>query len=406
MAVNTYADAIKRIVEPLLPKRTGDDPNADKEPIPGQRGYGLGNGKAGSGGAGASTPANDEKESKYFSDKAKEVAGKTAGSISGSMFDLMSAGSLGAVDGALEAALKAASIKNEVMGVQDADTLLENPSLSDKGMLQLNGLEDCDLGDGKEISLRFDGMFSPPSTWESADGELITADTPPPDTSYTAGQVWYANIGIGFYGQSFDALMADIVDRSAINFTYECTNGGGGFILGPARQGGFVFLTFTAKAIGDLALGGSIIGFDPALHSNRYEQVSCIGATGQKAVVCAIVEAPDAMWPSSDHYQLARNSSGQFVSHPSDPNVATKYTTPRSSLSLCTTGGKNVDIVPTSDGGFAFYETSSGAPTGIIQLYNADGTKKGYTDTAGLAGYLPSPDYAYGIQADIGEAFS
>ena len=385
---NRFADAIKRIVEPLIPKQKGDDNYKSKSPIPGRRGIALNNGttQTSSGASGAASAANTNRPriiTQATSDALQDAATKEA---------LNSLGVLGAAQGSYDAdALLTGEQSPAVANTVDAATLSAlalNAEANSLGtatgggrLLEITGLKDC--ATGKNYTVRTDGFFVPPASWE-------TADNPPIDPTYLDGSVWKIISGATvIFTQTFSELISQ---RAALDSTVAYTVSAG-IITSTDPQAGDPLIQFSTagQLEGDPIVGGTGYSFTSSgtVSPGTYGRILC-SSDAAAASVCALSPPKPDFWPVTGVSQLTRNSSGQFVASPYDSEVENKFKTPRSILALCTENDLPVRISPLKNGGFAFYEVDgSGAVTGVVQLYNADSSAAGFTDVAGLTRMTP-----------------
>lgn len=382
---NRFADAIKRIVEPLIPDQTGDSTFDEKSGISGTRGVGYGgtSGSSLSGSPGStSAPATPKTVVQSGTDAAVQAAVDAA---TAALF-----GANGATQGAYAAQdlldlAAGPSIKEALAGSVDGalDTLYPN-ELDGSKLLQLDGLKKCGDTSGKELKVRTDGFYIPPVGWD-------TANDPPVDPSYIAGKVWTLLTGATrLYSQTFNGL---VNARKAVDLsTAYATSGGFVTSLNPTEGDNILFSLNPGGHVGDPTgpLGGTAYVFQAgnSIGAGQYGQVDCGTYPGDTAE-CAAAAPTATQWPITGTYQLSLQSNGQFMPNQYDSEVPIEYSTPRSTLSACTTSGTPVQLTPIKGGGFAFYETSGGNATGVVQLYNSDKTLKGYTDATGLLNYLP-----------------
>ncbi len=373
---NRFADAIRRIVEPLIPEKSGDALLPGKGDIEGRRGVGY---ATSTGAVAGATGAVGQKLT-----PAQQAIVRTGGDA--------------AADAAANAALDALGATAASQGSYDADDILdgedgpldpdtdssnsdvskvagssENQSGTSSGgsrLLELTGLKKCGDTSGKEYTVRLDGNYIPPEGWE-------TAENPPEQEYWQLGYYWVTSGSTpgATPGEAADEYMAFL----------RATN--------PGTYGTAYWDTSTLTPVS---------GTPPAYTSFTYTWYVSPGGTavpgtsvtrsicpGPSPDLCPIVNPTAKYWPFSNNPQLTMNSSGQFVPSQYDREVDTEYSTPRSTLSMCTSSGQPMQITPLKNGGFALYKTSGGAPTGTVQLYNSDKSKAGYTDGTGLLALKP-----------------
>lgn len=366
---NRFADAIRRIVEPLIPENSGDSLLPGKGDIEGRRGVAY---STSSGAVAGATGAVGQKLT-----PAQQAIVKTGGDAASNAASQAALDALGATSGS-QGSYNADDLLDGTDGPLDPGTdsdnsdqdkvngSAENQSGTSSGgsrLLELTGLKKCGDVSGKEYTVRLDGNYIPPIGWE-------TAETPPESEYWQLGYYWITSGSTrgSTPGGAADAYMALL--RSTNPGTY------GTAYWDPS--------SLTPNA-----------GTPPAYTSFHYTWYASAGgsaipgttvarATCGVVPECVAVNPVEQYWPFSNKPQLTLNSEGQFVPSVYDREVDTEYSTPRSTLSMCTSSGQPIQIAPLKNGGFALYKTSGGAPTGTVQLYNSDKSKAGYTDGTGF----------------------
>jgi len=367
---NRFADAIRRIVEPLIPESSGDALLPGKGDLEGKRGVGY---ATASGAVAGATGAVGQKLT-----PAQQAIVRTGGDA--------------ASDAAASAALDALGASGGGQGSYDADDLLdgtdgpldpstdsgnsdqdkvngsaENQSGTSSGgsrLLEITGLKKCGDTSGKTYTIRTDGFYIPPIGWD-------TADDPPEDPDWQIGYYWVMTSG---YGGANDLKGATPTATAKL--------------LPPVLDGVnpgnaphvFKYLTYVSPTQYTAHYERPNLPFGAPFTSTT----SRVGCPGPDPDLCPIVAPVETQWPTTNTSQLSMNSEGQFVPNQYDTEVDTEYSTPRSTLSMCTSSDQPVQIAPLKNGGFALYKTSGGAPTGTVQLYNSDKSKAGYTDGTGF----------------------
>lgn len=401
---NRFADAIKRIVEPLIPKKEGDDPATSKTPITGRRGIAYGTLETESGAVGSASRAVGTTASKTKTEGLLQPEGSDELEEAAIEEALSTIGAMGGEQGKVSADDLLNEIVNPGMpGTVEAATLAalaklgaENGAGTQSGggrVTEITGLKDCTTDTGQTFSVRFDGNYTPPSG-------LGDPDNPDPtNTGWDSAYFW---TGTNFAGSSQGSSMYE-----AGNNQMQGTVGyvsPGQYQITAVRYVGTNYLIGTSTAnynyeyYADWGTGHINTGWVSG--TINVSRSACTGE-GNPSVYCTLTEDTRLSfvpWSNEDfNFQLSRvigadagaQLRGQFAPIKNDTSVPHKYRPPRSTVVACTEGGAHIEITTLSDGGFAFYETSGGTPTGTIRLFNADGSVKGFTDAAGLINYLP-----------------
>jgi len=384
---NRFAEAIKRIVEPLIPPKSKGESQKDKPSIPGDRAISY-QVPDGSTGVAQGTPGVSQ---------APGTATGTGGILSGSgstAGDAATSAREGAAYGSNQND-PTNSISGHTQGVYNADDALggdgpdksESESSSTSGtvsygastgqkLLGLTGLVDCDTSD--PMSIRFDGYYVPPASWETADSPAAV------DTE----SVEYGGISFNDVGGACQ------LDQCGASFQI-VSNGGGSYrseqLVSEYRGASFNELgatwTYDASQCED-AHYISACGSRKWMYRTAWGTTVCKAGYSFDGTSCVLTDSTAAKWPTSGTFQLSYQS-GSWVPSSRDTEVPANYSTPSSILRACTEGGATIEITPLKNGGFAFYELVAGVPSGVIQIYRSDNTLAGYTDTAGLAMLIP-----------------
>lgn len=380
---NRFADAIRRIVEPILPKDNKDETRVDKGDVDGSRGiaYNTATGVGGSSGTPNSTqaPAIPSAFIKKATDALQEAALQSA---------LHALGPNGSSQGVYDAKnLLNLTTKPFTPGTLDgitqgAITGIDTASNGASRVLELTGLKDC--ATNTPITVRFDGHFNPPDTWDDA-------ESPPIDADYHEGYYWTLFSGVtGLYSNSFSGLVAL---RSALDGTTAYGVSGGFVISKPPTSGQNVQFGAAGYSVGNATgpIGGTVYTYQSggSVGIGEYGMELCASGDPGSGAACSASPPTSQYWPTTGEGKITRNDEGKFVTSQYDSEIPSVFTEPSSTLSLCTTDDTPVQMVGLKNGGWAYYETSAGTPTGTIQLYNKDNTLAGFTDAAGLANLLP-----------------
>lgn len=386
---NRFADAIKRIVEPLIPEQTGDDNYSSKSPIFGKRGIALNNGttQATSGALGAASAANTNRPRTVIqqsSDALQTAAIKEA---------LNSLGSLGSDQGSYDAKkLLTGEDSPAVMGTVDAATLAAlalNAEVNSLGtasgggrLLEITGLKDC--VSGKEMTIRTDGFYIPPSTWAAED------EPPEGGTGWDSNHYWVAtnfagsSQGASFWEAGYNQM------RNTIGYN------GGSYVVTDTR---YISSTYDiGNTVADFTIEYFVF-YGPGDPSNAWisnnitcTQNDCV-SPGNPSSYCVLTEPTTSFvpWPYRGYFQVSRQGDQSYIANFRDLETPTNFSTPRSIIAACTADDDTpVRVAPLKNGGFAFYEVDGGgAVTGVVQLYNADSSAAGFTDVAGLSRMTP-----------------
>lgn len=270
--------------------------------------------------------------------------------------------------------------------------------LQDRAGGTLNGLEDivdCESGTG--IDLRLDGMFKPPADWEDID----TPPLLPRDEQQKIGQQWRVRFngfgtaphaglcvqtpGVAYstllealtvYTDSIGSCFVSIDDISYSGEDYCSTVG--------LLDNAVVTLTESTGACG---------GGDPTIPNYIYmEELTCT-PNGTTCPSVDVEREPLTEWPSDGKMQLAF-IDGAWVHYEKEnaSDIIPKFTDgTHGQIDFCFGAGnsRTGTLRPSRTGGFILHETSGGATTGIVTIFNSARQVTGYTDAGGLQAYLP-----------------
>ena len=237
-------------------------------------------------------------------------------------------------------------------GPQDIDDLLDEeagPTLPDDSVSdpfsggslnKITGLQDCDTG--QCVTAHLDGRFDTPEGWDDP-------DTPPIDNGFR----WRSGPSALLPGshtarQEADAYLAHI--------------GSGGSVV---EETGFSIDDINTAQV-SFSLNGS---------SNYTTFIYRFGCMPPANIIpdCTPPSAATE-WPTDGCYDVAM-IDGQVQINPYDSEAPASAREERSAATFCTSGGKKVVIRAAANGKTMMYPvTASGAPTGIVKVYNSDGT--------------------------------
>lgn len=224
------------------------------------------------------------------------------------------------------------------------------------GMTSVGNMTDCD---DNSLNVRFDGEYSPPDGWDDA-------DSPPEDATFRAGFYWretdinfpdpalYSTLleMVAAYRVFLDARL-DFLDAavptSAPHYYIEST-------LNPdVTSWGAV--VYTAAGSGVEVYAGNRVECTPS----------------ESDPLCPLTAPAATEWPIDGKYNLSL-VDGTFQANQYDSEAPANA------------GGSSVDvkygdsgtarITATAQGGYMIYATAAcgGAATGIVKVYNSDGT--------------------------------
>lgn len=227
-------------------------------------------------------------------------------------------------------------------------------------------MTDCDTS--KDIDIRMDGLFLPPTGW-------VDADTPglaPPTEQWVQGINWFTTSPIITTAHIAEDIKTSIL--AAIPSGYTLTSEALEEPLPGVFRWRFIFdkpsnpqLTYFAQK------DTCVVGVDPYCPTDD--------PTGWAT----------QNWPDDSKMQLVWQD-GKFVVHDREPpnDIVPAYTdNQHSQIDFCFGIGRTGTIAPTRTGGFALFETSGGSTTGIVTIFGSDRKVKAYTSGAGLDAYLP-----------------
>lgn len=374
---NRFADAIRRIVEPLIDDKIDQANIADRTPIVGTRIYNHAGQVAASIASGQTPPDPlDNPIIKAGTDAASNAA------LEAAKASLINRDGSGGLNGNTNGAFSGDELLAGTKSIPDAFGGILSPG---DPVLEINGLKKCGDESGLEMVVRFDKFFIPPnSEWE-------TADTPPPIADgWDIDYYWVASSfngnseGATFFQAGASAMgdlsgyvspgLYTITDVEYLSSTYEVGDTSGDYLIR-------YFLEWDDPGREDVWVNYTII----------VSQGDC-SSPGNPSTSC-LTEAPNVSgWPvdvANPKFQLARQENGSFIPSVYDTQVPLEYSTPRTTVKACTEAGTPVAIVPLKNMGWAFYDNTGGVVNGTVQLYNADNTLAGFTDSAGLQNLLP-----------------
>lgn len=356
-----YADDIKRIVG-IDPNQSRLGPPLAKPSLLSRRGIGYG---TADGGTGRSSGAGGETEP-------PEVA--LADSDTGENRQETDSGIIPNTDD------NSISMADLIDGIPFESKLVD-PILGGLGLdyddqnalLSLTGV-DCSTGDEVVVQLREGLDFIPPDEVIDQNGNIIrneweNAETPPAEVGWTSGLKWQV-AGRPYY--STPQKSADAYAQESWDAGYTVTNEF--WFSGTPSTGGVYQVDF-------------LVGETPGSGQAIVSQTSCTPTAGDD--VCPLVEPTVEQWPSDGKYRF-RFEGGQFITSQYDGEVPDNYRDPVSSVEFCTEDGRTVKGTPTNENGSMWYETSGGAPTGVIRVFDNAGHMTGATDTTGFVNYLPT----------------
>lgn len=370
--MSRYADDLKRIVGVDKINRTLKE-LADKAAIVARRGEAFytptGSLSSGEGNSGDSTNPSTKatEQSAAVTEAAKSAA---AAALSGNKLSNLA----GSIAGDLISGM-ANNFFRELDGVIDIGDLIDaaNGNIAKEGLpgfstlnsqiVGIDGLRDC--ASSKDLRVRFDGLYVPPLTWDSA-------NNPPPITGWTTGY-YYKVVGIGGSTE---------IENNAFGFTIQkaCEAAIPKLEERYPAQAPFSFSYFTGSDfLGYTCYFNRAVGGSFSLSGNR---VSC-SLTPPPEPVCPSSQPSEDSWPPADVFQLSLDTSGYFKPNSYDANVPDNFANGVSTIDACFGTGRFATIEPASQGGYMVYETgtSGGTPTGIITVFNADGTIRAFTDS-------------------------
>ena len=256
-------------------------------------------------------------------------------------------------------------------GPQDADDLLDDTkgpvfpddSKSDPysggSLTKITGLQDCDTG--QCVTAHLDGKFDAPSGWDDP-------DTPPPIAGWFLGYNWnntthptiFFLTSIESMNDFVAALLLDSFYTSVTNIRLDSQT------------------STTDKYLYDYTttLGGSFI----YTASNTQSKNTCTPSANDAS--CPIDPPTKTEWPQDGCYDVAM-IDGQLQTNQYDSEAPASAKEMRSAAIFCTSKGKKTMIRAAANGGTMLYEvTASGAPTGIVKVYNSDGTLRSAGDAS------------------------
>lgn len=235
-------------------------------------------------------------------------------------------------------------------------------------LTSLVGLVDC--ATGTDINIRTVGGYKPPEGWEDP-------DVAPPAYTFIPGNRYF--------------WTTETVGAAVAETAHELAATKSGVVWGSVYETAFLYVSahptiedrFTAHYDPDI-LGPELV---------TEHDISLDSCTIDSDDSCPSVDPTDGpVWPSDGIVQI-KLVDGKFVSsefeHPDD--IVPQFTGDGvSHIDFCFGfgGSRTGTLVPTHSGGFLMYETSGGSPTGIVTVFSSQGTVLGFTDPAGVNGYI------------------
>jgi hypothetical protein len=256
-------------------------------------------------------------------------------------------------------------------GPQDADDLLDDtkgPTLPDNNnsdpfsggaLNKITGLKDCETD--QCVTMHLDGKFIAPDGWDDP-------STPPPIAGWQLGYHWnssfdpssYFMLSIEVMNHFVDALLQDSFYTSVTNVRIDSQT---------ATSDTYLYDYTTT-------LGGSFV----YTGSHTTNKTTCTPSPSDPS--CPIEGPTQQEWPADGCYDVAM-IDGQIQTNEYDSEAPASAKETRSAAKFCTTGGKEVLIRAASNGGSMMYPlTAGGAPTGIVKVYNSDGTLRSAGDAS------------------------
>ena len=356
---NRYADDIKRIV--------GIDLNQNvlgaaekKAAIPGTRGIGYYNPKTGGSEGSSGTPNQTTVENR---DQGEFDNWENDSGTLGLDPNFPQNGVGGATTGQATAA-----------GIIDGtapEAKVATPQITDAGLVydnnnSLNSLIATDCNTGDEIEIRFRDDFVPPDATFDSEGNELTAqwedaNTPPTAATYIQGK-WYSGIGGGSHESTTLHGARDLIT--------EAINGGPVVFTFDRYEQQFETQWFPYYDRSDTGQSHFIINLN-----------DCIIDAPLDPDACPLEGPTETSWPTDARYVM-KLTEGKFVTSEFDPEVPPNRINPQSFVEFCFGAGRTGTVEVTKDNGVMIYETSGGAPTGIIRTYDPSGQMIAVFDAA------------------------
>ena len=218
--------------------------------------------------------------------------------------------------------------------------------------------------------------FPTPSTTDSTaqgQGAWVDADTPPVESTYTAGSVWKIEYGlIPYYSQTFSGLVSLVASSIGLPYAYGYTIATGIITASPEVGLGLLF-SGNPNGVPGVTTIGSLGGQTYTYQTNglgSYGLVVCGGAhaTEPSAITqCALSAPVEEFWPKTGVYVLSY-ALGLLTKSIFDSEVPLSHTVDSSAIRLALGDGTNV-----VDGRFIDVELGSRGGY-LVSTIDTDGT--------------------------------
>lgn len=254
-------------------------------------------------------------------------------------------------------------------GPQDIDDLLDEeagPTLPDDSVSdpfsggslnKITGLKDCDTG--QCVTAHLDGRFPTPDGWDDP-------DTPPPLEGWESGTVWFG---------SFQSECAWTALEAAEKHT-AFGHGEGVYTV--------ILMEDVPTTAGKLdTQRATAVKNSHPFNTIQFivDKHSCSTLTGGSCGACDSDPVVDA-WPEDGCYDVAM-IDGQVQTNEYDSEAPASAKEARSAATFCTAKGNKAMIRAAVNGGTMLYPvTASGSPTGIVKVYNSNGTLRSAGDAS------------------------
>lgn len=375
---NRYADDIKRIVGIDPNQSTLGDPEK-KASIDAKRGIGY-----------IDTSSNSAKGTSGTPGSTQLSTDKGEGDTSNGEND------------AGDTPLDPSSPQNGVNGVNDgivdvealidgtADQAKETaPATTDGGLeydgsLALSGFTATDCASGKDIEVRLRNDYVPPDAQEDLNGvptsnDWEDASTPPAELGWQLGYFWSNGFSASQDPHSTWTGVYDFVEGTiASNATIEVLSITDSLVV--ARIITYNDDTHTPPELGHI--DSSIVRQSCSIEPGLSDPVT----------LCPTEAPTETAWPTSGKYVL-KGQEGQYTANQYDSEAPTGATNPSSKVDFCfgAGGARTGSMEVTRNNGHMIYETSGGAPTGVIRAYDSTGQMVAAFDTTVIQSYRPEP---------------
>lgn len=268
------------------------------------------------------------------------------------------------------------------------------------GLAGITGLVDCATGEAFSIMTQ---EYIPPEDWLTADDDDVI------DSTYVAGQLWYAVYGSAYVGQTFAQMIAATLTESDFSYAYNLDGGGGANLVTSVipSAGGYILLSSSVGNVGDSAgsLGGAILSYSltpGAAQTYGLKPCADLTADANAVVLCALPAPTAARWPTVAEGalyagQILRNrATGLFEMNPQDlvnnPLGANEPRKLTSSLFGCFDGGRKMTMQPANNGGYFVTEVdpnNPSSPLGSAFIFRNDGTVQEVVPASELKYFMP-----------------